>query len=486
MGAGIPVAAADEPGPAPYTWQELVLRPEDGHYGRKAHFMAVGKREQIVGLSIGVLASIFLIHVIIFNPKANEFAEVQARYTEGVNQLKDAEVPPSPQWLKKEVEKTTTYLEQVTSVVAQLNLAVPQYFVDSKTEDYLKRYEDFLGLLKQLVKMRDTMQQPKLTFLGDRRLPSNPWEQLGWNLPSQLPLFERTGDRARARAQLWDLITQLENHWTVANNIADPHMRMQYRVKYNEYLQQLGMNPAELSDFIYRPNANTAVFFNDKKLFEQFGSAAMVNPLSINRFGVFLPEIKKMWMLELIWEQHDPSVRITRDKLNEILEINLPFDEKMLFINKQLQALIDIIRIAEKANVQEITEVRMMKPADFTKLERREPGKTPPPETAAAATPAPDPGMMDPGAFAGDVMAGGMPQQPAAAPAGERVAKGSGLEIYFRATNPSTFDFLFDVTTMPRTYALDDLYIQAGQDNMLVTSTTVELLMRLEQASAEM
>ena len=54
------------------------------------------------------------------------------------------------------------------------------------------------------------------------------------------------------------------------------------------------------------------------------------------------------------------------------------------------------------------------------------------------------------------------------------------MELWLRAPNSNTIKFLFDVTHVPRTYALDDLNIDAVPDGQLITSTTIELVSTLD------
>jgi hypothetical protein len=208
--------------------------------------------------------------------------------------------------------------------------------------------------------------------------------------------------------------------------------------------------------------------------------------------------LKKLWVSELIWEKRDPNTQITKKRLREILEIQFPKDESLLCLNKQLQSLADIAEMAEKNGVQDIYRVNLMKPAGIGKATHRIPGQTPTP------TPSPTPGAV-PGMgmnFGGDSMGMGMPpgmmgpgmRMPAGmmgpgmgmgmgmmgmetpTPEIVKIGSGTGIEMYFRATNPSMVKFLFDMSHQPRTYALDDLHITSQPDGKLDTSATIELV----------
>lgn len=93
-----------------------------------------------------------------------------------------------------------------------------------------------------------------------------------------------------------------------------------------------------------------------------------------------------------------------------------------------------------------------------------------------------DPMMMDP------MMMGGMaavPAGPTPIPDEQRIAAGSGVEIYFRAPNTNGVRFLYDLTHGTKTYSLDDLNINAvSADGMLSTSATVELVTEIGAKTA--
>ena len=98
--------------------------------------MKIGKREQIVGISIGAALVIFLTHFFVFQPRALKYAEVETKYKEGVTKLTSGEVAPSPTYVKTFEAKTDEYRAEVTSAVAVLNLDIAQQYLSSKEEAY--------------------------------------------------------------------------------------------------------------------------------------------------------------------------------------------------------------------------------------------------------------------------------------------------------------------------------------------------------------
>jgi hypothetical protein len=262
-------------------------------------------------------------------------------------------------------------------------------------------------------------------------------------------------------------------------------LRLQQRTIYNQLMQRLGLSPVEVSDYYANLAGIGPVFFNDPELMTKV-QGVQPNPWSVGRFGVVLPALRKMWLLELLYQQVDPRSPppVSRDNMWGVLEVNLPvFDEAtLLSINHQLQALVDIIRIAERDGVLEISQVNLLRPIDVGKVTPREPGKTPPP--AASPTPqANQPGVMG---VMGDKGGSGMVMNagPTPIPPDQKVGKGTGIELTFRATNPNMVKFLFDIGTAPRTYAVDDLHVGASPDGILNTSATIELLTKMEGGAA--
>lgn len=434
--------------------------------------MNIGKREQIVGVSIGTLVAIALIHMFIFKPKSEEYDRVESEYKQAVATLATAERPPSPNYLSQFKVKTQQYSDQITSVVAQLDLDKPPHYEKAGAENINKRLDEAVGLLSQLLQLRLRVTTPRLSFLDDRRAVQNELSpQEGWNLPPQLP-------NVGAQGALWDVIVKISEQWRLMNNIQDPRGYMDQRLRYNALLRTIGINPAEVSDWVVNHNGQY-VFFNDQKWVGVFGNAAVPNPLSINRFGPVVPSLKKLWICELIWQKRDPRSPITKERLREVLEVNIPTGPTLLQTTKQLRALIEIIGMAQRRGIMEMTRVNLIKPIPIEKSFQRQPGVVPTP----AATPTPAAGTVagDPMMF-GDptLMGGGGGMAPTPTPATQAIGMGTGLELWFRGDNKQIVEFLFDISHSPRTYAVDDLSIRAIPNQPLETSATVEIVTALD------
>lgn len=437
--------------------------------------MTIGKREQIVLISIGTLLAIALIHMFIYKPKAEQYARVDQEFKGGVEKIKTAEQPTSDKQIENYNIKTREYQDELTSVVASLNLTLPDYYTTETETSVLRRLDDIVALLEELNRLRNTVQRPALMFLNDRRAnPADPYAmQMGWNLPPQLPSFGVAG-------ALWDTVKKLDDRFVLLNAIQNPNDRLRQRVPYNKFLQDLGINPAEVSNWVINLPGVGYVFFNDSDIVTKV-QGAVPNPLSTNRFGVLVPELKKAWVAEQIWKKREPSTQITRARLYQILEVNLPLDMNMLVVTKQLAALVDIVKLAQQNQIVDIPRVNLLKPTSIGKGTARTPGLTPTP--TPTATPMVAMRGMGLGMGMAEMMGmEGMTGAPATTgpPPEETIGGGTGLEIWFRGSNSSTVKFLFDVTHMPRTYALDDLNIDATPEGMLNTSATIEMVTTLD------
>lgn len=444
--------------------------------------MAIGKREQIVGISIAALGAIALIHLFIFAPRAEEYGRTLQEFTDGQNQLRDAEVITSPLQLENYRRKTEEYTAQLDILSSELNLTMPDYYTSLTVENLIQRVDDTTSLVRQLVQLRTTVRQPQLTFLDNRPHPQAPDYQLAWNLPRQLPNVGASG-------AIMDTLVAIANRHQLLQSIPDPVQRMQQRHIYNDLLRRIGLNPAEVSHYVVRLAAQQGtqpitVYFNDKEMVSKL-TGAVPNEYSIARFGVAVPMIKKMWHKELLGQLTDQRSPLNKDRIGEVLEADFPLDETLLTVNRQLQSLIDIIRIAERNQVLEISQVVLLKPADFAKVEPRIPGQVP----EATPEPTPDPVAKGGGGVMGARSSyfnrgGAQSNMPTPVPADQKVGTGSGIELTFRATNRNMVGFLFDIGTAPRTYSVDDLHIYASPDGILTTSGTIEIMSMLSTPAA--
>ncbi len=462
--------------------------------------MRFGKREQIVVVFLGTALLIFLVHLLIFQPRATEYARVKKDFDDGIAVLRDTEQPQSPKQIDDYNARTGKYEEQVTSLAAELRLTIPRHYGGRSTSSVQLRMKDTLDALGELIEMRKRVRTPQLTFLDNRKDAYG--VQQGWNIPAEVS--ERT---AGGRGAFLDALSKLLQSWDSMSLAVDLVAKLRLRNYYNQLLGLLSLPPEEVSNWVVGVPGIGYIYFNDpafrKQLQQQKSLQANFdvrpNPYSINRFGPLLPVFKRLWVAEQIWAKRDPAMPLTKEQLLEALEVYpkfYPTDHGIVVANKQLQALVDICKLAEKHGILEISKVSLLKLTPVDKATRRVAGATPTPpaEQPAAAPGAAQPGVIgfgEPemmglagpgGPMPGMGRPGGMMAAPAAAtPDPEKaVGTGTGLELEMRAYNANLVKFLFELTHRPRTYAIDDLYIYADPRGELRTTMTVELITDLK------
>jgi hypothetical protein len=444
--------------------------------------MAIGKKEQIAVISIAAIAAIALVHFFIFEKRAEDYKTTQQEYNAGVQKLSSAEFIKKPAEFEEFKQQTQQYQDMVSSVSEQLNVQPPAPLANVTTGAIEVWGRETLPLLKQLVDMR-AMARPQLTFLDNKTQPSYagyPAYQLGWNLPRQFP-----GEAAVA-----DNVAKLTQYYGFMQSAPNPQQKVMQRYQYNNFLAKLGIPPAEVSNFLIMYPGGQQLFFNDSSWISLlYGTQAQnqhpYNIYGLNRFGVAVPAIKKMYMYELIRQRLTGANPAELQNLATALEIGVPLEGPAIdTINKQLRSLIEIIQLAKKNDIQEISQVSLLRPIDMGKSVMRQPGVTPSPTAAPTPTPANAgmmgmPGMMDVGMGAYGMMT------PAATPlpADQKIGIGTGIEMYFRGNNANNIRFLYDLSHIARTYSLDDLYMYGSPDGVLNTSVTVELVTQIDKLS---
>ncbi len=484
--------------------------------------MKIGKREQIVILVVIVAAIIMVAHLIVFSPRAESFAQVEKRFQDEVAKVQQLGIPRSEEALNLAAVETKNYQDQISSLVVTLNLDVDPKYTSIQDAEFQSQLDDTVALMRQLVQLSTTLKNVRLTFLEDQRIPYGPYRvQMGWDIPKQLPTIGVEGGLSDTIGKIRGKASEM-----ASQGASD---RIQNYYQYNQLMKQIGLDPAE-TEVWFVMYGQQPIYFSEEKLATDLrtpsgqnrmqlqptandfirlltpnvpGQAtAQVNAFqlqaaagSLAKSGVLVPELKKLWVAELIWEKAAETLKIDKAKLREVLGVKFPKDESVLAVNKQLRALIDLAVMADKTGIAEISQVNLLKPASFGKAVERIPGQTPTPKPTVAAQAAMgyggaamfgdpgmggDPAMMgmgDPMMMGGGMGGGmGMAMQPQATPVVDKIGSGTGIEVYFRGNHASTIQYLFDVTNKPRTYSLDDLYIAAQPDGQLNTSTTVEMV----------
>lgn len=436
--------------------------------------MTLGKKERMIAVIVVIAGLAAAIHFLVFQQKAKTYDQTSQEYTAAKEKLTNAEFILDPQAFEQYKAKTTQYEALETSVAAELNLQKADY----QSSPPLGRIDMWasptIAMLNELNAKRSGT--PALTFL----------DQTGWDLTSTLPSVGAVGALADRMSNLINIYGQLAF-------VTEPMQQAQARNSYNAALQAIGIPPAETSYFYY---PQFQLFFNNENWLTsvlRMGNQSMsgdltpyYNPYGLQRFGQSIPILKKIWVFNLVMQelqrqnsQIDPQLLA---RFGEALELGIPLgeNEPRNSINKQLRALLDIIDIAGRSGIRQITSVKFLRPINVAKATLFVPGATPAPTATPAATPNTMGGgmMMDP--LMADMMIGGGPMQAQSTvtpvPDAEKVGTGAGIELDLTGDNASITRFYYEVSHITRTYGLDDVYFFQDQNGALRTTSTIEVI----------
>jgi len=255
--------------------------------------------------------------------------------------------------------------------------------------------------------------QMKMSFLEDKRE--------GWRLPTQLPA------PLRDRPTLWDAVDRLYSTWdvfTLYQRSGQTDATLRAQSSYVQNLQNLGINIYQL---------------------QEIGQIT----------GKFLPEIIKLVYARLVWDQKEPdqTIRVGVDRelspglLRNMFDVNLPRYFNLRPLNDQLVMLENLLPLARKNGVQEISVVRLYESQPLMEAVRMQ---------------------AQPMAPVGGFRQGGS----AGAATINYLKKGelAVLGIRFIGPNQSAFRFLYEIVTHPAQYRIDSLgvYSLPGTDNVQV------------------
>lgn len=414
--------------------------------------MKLGNREKVVVGVIALILSIAALHFFIFSPKARELAEAKRKYTGALGEYNMMGSIQSPSVLKKYEDQSKEYDEQLTTLVQDLNLIAPAYYVEDKPESIEKRRADFISRIKKLLAAREETDPPKLVFLGDK----------GWDLPESLP-----ENIERRRINLWDLMSKLDAIHSILDVIVNQTVKQTKEEERRQLLLQLGYDQQKVA--------------------------------SISRYGDYVPLIKKLVHAQLILAEKPEEYPITKEKLYQLLRIEFP-DNVLLYVNKQLDAVNDLVTMARENKIDEITMVRVLPKSEvFKEPEQTEAPAAPgaAPGAAPAAAPAAPPARAAPAidVYAGGAWAGAAGEAGIAGPAmmatptpppRKLVCVITPIQLRFSGTNLNAMKFLYEITHSKRTYEIEDLAIQSLEGGMVEVFVTVNVVAFVNGISLEM
>ncbi len=461
--------------------------------------MALGKKELTAAVVVGVVVIAAGVHFLVFQNKAQRYSQVQQEYQSAVETLGNAEFVRDEEAFTQYQNSTVEYASVMNEAVARLNLEALDFDTPPTPGNVDQWASATIALMSELNQRRAG--QTQLTFLGPT----------GWNIPAQLP-------NNPGAAALQDRMSSLINAHRVLAASQQPNAEYTARQAYNAVLEGLGIPARETSYFVYPNYYQPQHFFNNVEWINNFldssgqrsGATRMPgggydlrnyhNVQGLQRFGIAVPALKKLWVYALVrqavGEQANPAIMA---QFASALEIGIPLEsnEPLNSINKQLQAIIDIIDSAQRNGVRDIQYVAMMRPINLERATIRQPGATPPAEETADAGAdqsmnvdamggmgmGMDMMMMD-GMMGMGGGRGAVEPEITPVPDDQAVGTGAGLEIWMTADNSGMVRFFYDVSHRTATYGIDDLYVHQQQGNTLLTTATIEVITQVKTEGA--
>jgi len=406
--------------------------------------MKLGNREKMVIGIISVILAIAALHFFIFSPKARQLSDAKTNWNGALGQYNRTASAQSPSVLKRYEGQTNKFQEHFTQLVLALNLAAQVYYVEAKPESVEKRREDFIDIVEQLLAAREEKGALKLSFLAEK----------GWDLPDSLP-----ENIEKRRVNLWDLMSKLDAIHSILDVIVNQTVKETKEEERRLLLLQLG--------------------FDQRKV------------VSLARYGDHIPLVKSLVHAKLILGKKPEEYRLTKENLYELLRIEFP-DNMLLYLNKQLDAVIDLVEMARENKINEISMVRLLPKSElFKELEQTSESESGATLAPAAAAPPEHVFMDDPGAWygaraageGGGLMPGPGVQATPAPPERKFVCVITPVQLRFSATNLNAMKFLYEITHSKRTYEIEALAIQALEGSTVEVFVTINVVAYVNDVS---
>jgi len=461
--------------------------------------MNIGKREQIVILVVTGVVAIGGLHWIVFRQRANEFVEAFEELEERRGEAEQVRVLPNIALLEAFERENEVihqaYSDALTTIGLTMHPAFEVIHFDDVTDDKLEpppapgadpgeinrrrrelhqklaqeKYDEQIALLfEELARLRGLAQaarpgQTDLSFL----------RQDSWNLPLTLPAGMQGG-------RLLTALHQARDNLMIMRRV-DPNNPtwQQTRTGYEAELAKLGI---------------------DNNLYLQ-GTL----PLQ----GEYVGLLHKVMYVLLIEEALGPNaeiagVRITRDFLLDLLEIQLPLEplkgsddteldvNEMYFIYEQLRFLNRLLELATRNEVAEVAGVQFEDAAYLVQFNIgfANPDLTPSPTPAPTPPPRniyvlPTPTPTGSGSTSGS---GGEGGQRASLPSENDIGYSVPILITFRARNSNAMKFVYETLGQFAMVELDQFSVisspgQGGQHELWfqVRFLAVPFLFALEE-----
>ena len=428
-------------------------------------------------LAIGVVSAALLIgvlHFLLFSKNANEFKQAQQEYTDQQAQLSSQGSPKSRNDIYQFDFQTIAMKRDYYQMLLDSGIAGPMVLIqenpDPNQDPQIWIRQTYKIMYDQYVKTwLDRGENPGVAQLGFL-INRDPFQ--GWGLLRELPESARAGsavsDRLRNLKEINDLIKAAPE---------DSNFFYEQTARYNALLAQLGL------DLNYRE----ALRANMGPL------VAMI--YTQNRINLIMEAVPR----------RELSIADDEAYYQLLLELYRFEDYEMLFVSayRQLRAVDDAIKVADKHRVQSINYVKLWSETDLNwpTLEMRKA------ESAGAAGGAGAAGAVVGGEFADPAMfadpafsdefggfdeggrggrgaapgrgVGGDAAGGAAAPTNEnKIGVAVPFEIRVVGSNAAVQSFLYEVSQLPRYYGVDKLSFAAipQQPDTLQAAAVINVL----------
>lgn len=284
----------------------------------------IGNREKIAGLTIACLLTIALVHYFFFMGKAQAYRSAYYRYLRACTQIGMMIDPQQANRIRKFIKDNEAMEAYVTELARDLNVDwEPVFFPEEGEEAVKKRQKRLLELIDQVIDLRKTHRNIRLSFLD--------WQNgEGWDVPDRLPPGLLAG-------KIWDYVTKIRETARLMRFVPNLAERNRLRMQYETDLLSLGVDSNRLR--------------------------------AVARHGQLVPLIKRLAHARLIWQQKldyektsGASAPIQKiEEVYTLLEVRLPEDPETLFHSiKQLEFLLRLVDLAEKRGVEEIRVVDLL------------------------------------------------------------------------------------------------------------------------------
>lgn len=463
--------------------------------------MQIGKREQIVaGVIIAVIA-IAAVHLLFFQEKAKNEAQLQIQRQQLIEQFNSVAKVPAPSDLDKYQKETVEDEQLLWKVVSTLDLLTKPPFVATAplptvtgaNTEKSQAYHDML-LKRQSVEAQALVaaRLERLSDMAKAFEAGEKWVGEAGLVPADAKsgtmkmAFLGTGENAwglaagvappfPTNAELWDAVDHVHEAWQVLRLLqsSSPDYKPT-DLKYQQNLKALGLD------------------------LDLMTTQKPPSPL--------LPEFRKLMLARAIWQKKDPGEvvlvggeTLTLSLLKDMLTFEPPENGEMYLLYRQLEFLEHLMILARQSGVTAVEQVELPREKivvtyDAVSIKKAKEatggggqgtGPTAAPRRIrggqGAATPAAPGspgagGAMMPPSVSGAMMPPGSsgaipgaPGVPGVTPAGalvgaKAVAVAQLVHIAYTSSNEASMRFLYAIASAPQYYKVESVNVEATKE----------------------